>query len=238
MKERLLDVFWPRKCELCGGDCDRPARYICAECLNRMPFVNTKGCCKVCGRAIELYEGEFVCNDCKGRDKPRFDRAGSSLRFEDPARRMILDYKFNFHIWLRPDFVDFMEATALARFDVAGIDALVSVPSSIFHRIDRGYNQASCFAKDLAARLGKPYIPLVAMRRLFLKRQSKLDETERKENAKDSFFILRPGRVAGKTVLAVDDIMTTGATLSDYARALKEAGAAKVFCVTLARSLR
>lgn len=238
MRERLLDLFWPRRCELCGRECDRPERYICSECLNRLPLVNTRGCCRVCGRSIELFEGEFLCNDCKGRNAPRFDRAGSALRFDDPARRLVLDFKFNAHLWLRADFADMMEAMALGRFDTDAIDFVVAMPSSLFHRIDRGYNQSAYLAKDLARRLAKPYVPLVAARKPFIRRQSRLDEDARRENAKDSFFMLRRGKVAGKTVLAVDDIMTTGATLSEFAKTLKAAGASKVWCATLARSLR
>ncbi|MBR7180447.1 MAG: ComF family protein, partial [Kiritimatiellae bacterium] len=70
------------------------------------------------------------------------------------------------------------------------------------------------------------------------KRQSGLGGSERRENVKGSFAVLRPGFVRGRTLLVVDDVMTTGSTLSECARALKEAGAAKVFALTLARTVK
>lgn len=238
MIEHVLDTFWPRKCEICREPCDRPGRYICSDCHNRLPLINTKGCCRICGRSIELFEGEFTCTDCKGRSKPAFDRAGSSMRFEDIARDIIHSYKFSGKIWLRDDFTDLLEATARSRFNTEEIDFIVPMPASFIHRLGRGYNQCAGLAKALAKRLGKPYAPFIAARRLFVKRQSGLDEDARKENAKNSFFVLRPSMTTGSTILVVDDIMTTGSTFSECARALKAHGAKKVYCVSLARSIR
>lgn len=235
---RLLDALWPRHCEICAGACDRPARYICSDCHNRLPLVNTRGCCKVCGRAIEFFEGEFVCNDCKGPHRPRFDRAGSAMRLEDSAKKLIHAFKFNSHIWLREDFTDLLEAVARERFDVDQVDLVIPVPAAFSHLIDRGYNQTSYLAKALARRIAKPCPRWIARRAFGVRRQAGLDEAARRENAKNSFRIIRPELVCGKTVLLVDDIMTTGATLSEFAKTLNASGATKVCAVTLARSLR
>lgn len=149
----------------------------------------------------------------------------------------MIAFKFNSALWLRDDFTDFLEAAAL-RMPAKEIDAVVPMPASLVHRIGRGYNQCAYLADALARRLGLRYVGRIVSRKGNPRRQSTLDETARRENVLDTFVVRRPDSVKGKTLLVVDDIMTTGATLSECARALKTAGAVRVWCVTLARAVR
>ena len=194
----------------------------------------------MCGRAVEGLGGEYLCEDCSGRDRPAFDRAGAAVRYEAEVRELVNRYKSHDWLWLRDDFVDWLEASARSRFDVSAVDVVVPMPSSVLHRVLRGYSQCVYLARALAGRIGRRCDESAVRRRrgVFLRRQAGLSEEERRENAKDSFVVRRPGSVRGRTVLVVDDIMTTGATLSDCARALKEAGAWRVWCQTIARSVR
>ena len=153
------------------------------------------------------------------------------------ARAMLNAFKFRNHHWLRDDLVDFLEAAARARFDVAQIDLVLAVPSTLLHLWDRGYTPCRVLAKPLARRLGKPCPPLVLRRKNAPKRQGRLGEAERRTNVVGTVGVLRPSAVAGRTVLVVDDVMTTGSTLSECAAELKRAGAARVWCLSLARSL-
>ena len=213
MLQRVLDLLWPRRCEVCGRPCDRPRRYICADCLNRIPFVRPE-------------DGVYEIAD-----------AASAVRFECETREMVHGFKFRRRLWLRDDFVDWMEAAARARFDVAAVDVVVPMPTTLRHRIDRGYNQCEVLASELARRIGRRCLRLVARRGSF-RQQSTLSEEERVKNVKGTFSVRRPALVRGRTVLVVDDIMTTGATLGACATALREAGASRVWSVTLARSVR
>jgi len=180
----------------------------------------------------------MVCEDCAGPNRPAFDRAASALRFENDARRMLLDFKFNRRFWLRDDFADWLEASVRARFDVAAIDCVVPVPTTLFHRMDRGYSPVDCVARQLAKRLARRYLPKALSRCGNPARQSSLTEEERRANVKDTVGVREPKRIRGRTVLVVDDILTTGATLSECARQLKLAGAWRVWCATLARAVR
>ena len=112
------------------------------------------------------------------------------------------------------------------------------MPSTAWHRIDRGYNQCAYLAKGLAKRLEKTYAGSALRRKGNPRRQGGLNEEARRENVVGTFEVRTPSAVAGKTVLVVDDIMTTGSTLSECAAELKRAGAARVWCATVARSLR
>ena len=145
-------------------------------------------------------------------------------------------------VWLRDDFVDWMEAAARTRFVVSRIDVVVPMPSTLLHRIDRGYNQCDCLARALAKRLGRPYDARALRRVGSPRRQGGLSEEERRTNVVGTFAcrrsFARGESGEGATVFVVDDIMTTGSTLSECARELKRAGAARVWCLALARSLR
>lgn len=236
---RLLDLVWPRRCEVCGRPADRAGRHLCADCLNRIPFAPADGCCRLCGRAVEGLEGEYLCEDCRRPStRPAFDRAACAVRFEDKARDMILDFKFHRHLWLRDDFADWLEACARARFDLAAVDVVLPMPLTAFHRLDRGYNQCAYLARALARRLDRCVREDALARTGHPRRQAGLDEDARRANVKGTFAVRRPGRVRGRTVLVVDDVMTTGATLSECARALKASGAARVWCLAVARSIR
>ena len=232
----VLDLVWPRVCEVCGRSVDRPGRHVCADCLNRLPFVPTVGCCRRCGRPAAGLSVDIICEDCRTY-RPRFARAASALLMDGAARAMLNAFKFRNHHWLRDDLVDFLEAAARARVDVAQIDLVLSVPSTLLHLWDRGYTPCRVLAKPLARRLGKPCPPLVLRRKNAPKRQGRLGEAERRTNVVGTVGVLRPSAVAGRTVRGVDDVMTTGSTLSECAAERKRAGAARGWCLSLARSL-
>jgi len=231
------EFVFPRTCELCGRPADRPGRHVCSDCLMRLPFVEQEGACRICGRPVASPGPELVCDDCT-EHHPAFDRAASALRFEGDGRQMLLDFKFNRHVWMRDDLVDWMEAAARARFAVTAVDCVVPVPITRFHRIDRGMFTVGCLAEQIAKRLDRRYLPKTLVRCRGPRRQSALSEEERRENVKGTFAVRHAEKFRGRTVLLVDDVMTTGSTLSECARILKEAGAWRVWTVTLARSIR
>ena len=200
-----------------------------------MPFAPVNGCCRRCGRDAAGLDGEFLCEDCRTH-RPRFDRAASALRFEGDARDIVSAFKFKHHAWMRDDLVDWLEGVVRARFVVDGVDFVVPVPSSLLRRLDRGYSQCEYLASALAKRLGKRYDARALRRTGSPRRQVGLDEAARRTNVVGTFTCRR--RLSGETVLVIDDVMTTGSTLSECAKVLKESGAGKVWCATLVRSLR
>ena len=210
---RILDAVWPRRCEVCGSEVDRPGRHVCADCLNRVPFVRPE-------------DGVYEIPD-----------AASAVRFECETREMVLGFKFERHVWLRDDFVDWLEAAAASRFNLAAVDLVVPMPTTVRHRMDRGYNPCELLAEELARRICRVCRRVLSRQGKFA-RQGSLNEEERLENVKGTFAVKRPEYVRGRTILVVDDIMTTGATLAECAKTLKEAGASRVWSATLARSVR
>lgn len=204
----------------------------------RLPVVDFNGCCEICGKDIGSGGYSLLCQDCSGPHKPAFDRAAFVLRFEEDARRMILDYKFNRNIWLRNDFVLLMESAARSRFDMDEIDIVCPMPLTLFHRLDRGYNQCGYLARALARRMGRAYRADIVRRKGHPRRQAGLSEKERRKNVRGTFSVRHASDIAGKTIMVVDDVLTTGATLSECARALKAAGAKRVYALALAKAVR
>ena len=164
-------------------------------------------------------------------------------RFVGEARELVNSFKFNGALYLRDDFADFLEAATRSRFRIEEIAFVAPMPSSPINRFYRGYNQCRYLADALADRIGVREVPDTLRRVGSFRKQSELGAAERRQNVKGTFAVTRSGAralaAAGKekAVLVVDDIMTTGSTLSECARTLKAAGAGKVWCVTLARTV-
>ena len=235
MIDRILDFIYPRKCEICKRPVDRPGRYLCTDCLNRLPILPSQGVCRICGRDAVGNKGEFLCEDCR-KHKPGFDRAVTAVSFDGEARELVNAFKFRNSLYLLKDLVDLLEGATRARLKVNEIDLVLPMPSTGWHRFLRGYNQCEYLARALAKRLGKRYNRWLLKRVGSPRRQGELNESERLENVIGTFALRRPINV--DTVLVVDDIMTTGATLSECAKTLKKAGVHRVFTASVARSVR
>jgi len=203
----------------------------------RLPFVPVDGCCRQCGRDVPGLDGEYLCEDCRTY-RPHFDRCASVFRFDGDARQMVLDFKFNRHFWLREDLVDGLESMIRVRFKSDEIDLVVPVPATLGHRLDRGFNPPGLLASALAKRLVKPFSGWTLRRIGHPARQGGLSAEDRRKNVIGTFAVRLPGKVRGRTVLVIDDVMTTGFTLSECARILKAAGANRVWCATVSRSIR
>lgn len=234
---KIFDIFWPRRCEMCGKEVERPGRYVCSACVERLPFVPVTGCCRQCGRDAEGLTTEFLCEECR-QSHPHFDRVASVMRFTGELREMVNAFKFRNHYWLSADFVDWLEALVKVRFKVGDIDIIVPMPITLRRRLDRGFNQCDYLGRLLARRLGKRYAPRALKRINSPERQGGLSESERRENVIGTFAVRQSDMIRNKTVLVVDDIMTTGSTLSECAAELKRHGAERVWAVTLARTFR
>jgi len=116
-------------------------------------------------------------------------------------------------------------------------DGIAPVPLHLFRRRERGYNQAELLARGLAQRVAVPKVDVLRRVTATLP-QVGLSDAQRRENVRNAFRCARPEEVAGKRLLLVDDVMTTGATVAGAARALLDAGAERVSVLTLARAIR
>lgn len=230
-----LDLVLPPQCLTCDAPVDAPGRF-CPDCFRRTGFV-TDPCCAQCGVPFAYaFQGgaDGVCDGCR-EHPPEFDRVRAALRYDAQARRVMLPFKHG-------DRVDLAGALAaqMARAG-AGLlrdaEILVPVPLHRARLFARRYNQAALLALALSRLSGRPAAPDALLRTRRTESLGHKGAAARAE-AVAGVFALRPGRegvIAGRRVLLIDDVMTSGATASSCAAALRRGGAASVDVLVAAR---
>ena len=178
---------------------------------------------------------DAVCGEC-ARERPVWDQARAVLRYDKNSRRLLLGFKHGDHTHSAEAFGQWMQragADILARADL-----LVPVPLHWTRLLQRRYNQAALLAQAVHAAGGPEVAADWLLRRKRTPVQGHLGPGARERNVHGA-FAMRPHRsVAGKHVVVVDDVMTTGATVDECARVLRRAGALSISVLTLARALR
>ena len=203
-----VSLFMPNRCPFC----DRlvgATEYWCEDCYNKLPFIEESS------ELPEHIDGIMSCCRYKGR-----------------ARSAVLRMKKGSYIYAPEAFAVLM--TELVGDIIQNVDIVTAVPCSFWRGVQLGYRHAERIAKDIAFRSNKPYKRLAKVSGKKLE-QKKLNREERLENARNSYKIGDNKYILGKNILIVDDVCTTGATLSVIAGQLKMAGAVKVYAVTFAR---
>ena len=200
--------------------------------------------CILCEQALPLRQDGGVCPPCWDRlpwapgFRPRRGPLGALLwaaDYEGPIRRLVHGLKFSDMDFLAPALGRGMARRLGSIIYAQRVDLVVPVPLHFWRRFQRGYNQAELLARSLGRRAGLPVDTRTLLRRRAGRRQLGLTRRERRRSLAGC-FAARPERARGRTILLVDDVVTTGATLEACARALLDAGARGVVGCVLART--
>lgn len=226
----LLDILWPPRteCLLCaaplaGGE---PA-FVCADCWADMTFPPEASLCASCMRPVRPFGG---CGDCASGQP--FGQVFTLGLHEGALREAVHHLKFSGREELGP-----LLGRRLAGVVNKPNDCIVPVPLHRSRRVQRGYNQAALVARGLSEVLGIPVIDQGLARRRSTGHQAKLDRFSRLQNLRQAFHLTRtPAPWQGKTVLLVDDVLTTGATAAAAAKVILAGGARAVNLAVLAVS--
>ena len=222
---------------MCGKGCESrlDAPLFCPACDAELAVSSRPSCprCTMTCSDSEVALGR--CHGCQGR-KLLFIAARTIGPYQGALRTAILKSKHAaaepLAIALGQRLAESLEARPFDR----QADLVAPVPMHWFERLRRRTNPAMTMARSLAARLGLPLAGNLLICRRMLKRQALLSPAERRKNVRGAFRVSRWRQVAGRRVLLVDDVMTTGATAHEASRALLAAGAAAVYVATASRS--
>lgn len=229
-----FNLIFPDECRLCEQSLTGVSRVpVCVSCLSLPQPLQTEFFCRSCRTPfLEAYalDGNGLCTICR-ESQVSFDAAYSFGSFEDSLQQLIHLFKYGKVESLAAPLSRLL-LRALPR--EKDFDLVMAMPMHWRKQWERGFNQAELLAIPVAKRFGLK-LATNLQRKRYTKSQAGLDEQERRENLRGSFSIRRPEQIAGKRILLVDDVFTTGTTLREAAEALKSAGAAHVSVLTLAR---
>jgi ComF family protein len=232
--EAAASLLYPPVCTVCGGNA-RVGEYLCERCEAKAERIIAP----FCQQCSEPFEGAiatlFTCANCAHRTI-YFDAAVAAYRGRGIVRQIIHDFKYGRQVHLRHLVARWLfGAFDDERLRGRQFDLIVPVPLHPTRQRERGFNQASLLAELLSAQISIPSKPLLERIR-YTTTQTALDRAERMENLHNAFRLRKKANVRRLRVLLIDDVLTTGSTLSECARVLKRAGAISVHAVMAARA--
>lgn len=226
----LLDLIYPPHCLVCGRDGDD---YLCAECIEKIDTIEAPYCRK-CG--IPGGPEDFYCLDCRIREY-EFEQACSAGTYDGVLRQAIHALKYDLHLVMAAPLADVMARCFYRTYFARRVDLVIPVPIHRSRMVDRGFNQSAELARRFCAGVGLPIEANILVKRRRTKHQVDLPQDQRAVNVEGVFAIRDRAKVAGKRILLVDDVFTTGSTINEAAKTLRAAGASEILAYTLARSL-
>lgn len=241
---QLVDMVYPPRCAICGRFLwKRPlvretcSPFFCPNCLAEFrPLVSPL--CPICGQPFPSEATEdHLCEDCLRR-RPFYEAAWAPYRYEGSMLTGIHRLKYG-----AKSFVADALGPLLAQFAgirLSGLNHLLSMPVPLHPKRlqERGFNQSLLLAGHVSRTLHLD-LDFLSLRRIrYTPPQASLAKRDRKQNVRGAFELRDPGAVKGRSILLVDDVVTTGSTLNECARILRKAGAKEVFGLSLARTGR
>lgn len=210
VREMILDLLFPPRCAFCGKV---GVHGVCAECGRTLPFA-----------AEPMCEGAL------------FGKCASPLLYEGAVRESLLRFKFHGAQSAAEGYGQILSQCAAEELGGA-FDTVTWTPVSRKRRRERGYDQAYLLARETAKHWGAEPVRLLRKTLHTAAQSSLTSAAARRDNVLGAYEAENPERICGARILLIDDILTTGATLGECVRVLKEAGAESVVCATLARAV-
>jgi ComF family protein len=238
LSSALLDLCFPRRCSACQQTQLLSHKgFWCSSCLEQIPWVQAP-LCPCCGRPFpnSPTSSDHHCELCL-RNVFLFDTARSATIYAGTIRDRIHQLKFGGQLHWIPALVDLLLQGAARRSSVLETQLIVPVPLHNKRLRQRGFNQSALIAQGLGRRYGLPVLLGALIRHRSTQPQTRLGRRERLQNVRGAFSIAHPALVRDRSLLLVDDVFTTGTTLNECARVLKDAGAREVHAMTVARAL-
>jgi competence protein ComFC len=232
-----LSFVYPEICQFCRKARAVPEEgYICGGCREQVRRIE-RPFCERCGIPVAgAVTVTFECAHCRGGDL-HFGWARSAVAFEGPVMAAIHRYKYNRALWVEPFLGGLLVERAVPEITASDWRFIVPVPLHPIRMREREFNQAERLGRWLEKATGIPLNTQLLRRVQVTESQTLLTREQRRANIRNAFAAARRPELEGGRILLVDDVVTTGATTSECARALLAAGAAEVCVWTVARGL-
>jgi competence protein ComFC len=227
-------LLYPPACTICARTV-KPNEYLCPGCTEKLTPIAPPFCAKCSEPFAGAITSVFDCANCTHR-RLYFDAAVSAYRSRGIVRHVLLNFKYGRQVhlrhlvgrWLLDAFKD--ERVRSRQFDL-----IVPVPLHPAKQRERGFNQAEVLARYVSEQRGLACRPVLE-RTHYTTTQTAFDRDQRMQNLRGAFRLRKSRDVRKLRVLLIDDVLTTGSTVSECARVLKKSGAASVYAVTAARA--
>ncbi|MBR1598313.1 MAG: ComF family protein [Lachnospiraceae bacterium] len=228
--ERIIDIVFPVRCPLCGEVRPFGDAGVCIECEKELSYVKEPTCLK-CGKTIESSLDEY-CADCMRLPKS-FEKCFPAFNYEGQIKDSLYEFKYKNQRGYAGFYCEGIMKRHGKELKTIPFDGIVPVPVHPHKKRIRGYNQAELIANQLSKAINVPVYPDYLVRSEDTNPQKELDDRERMKNLKNA-FIISENVVKLNTVLLVDDIYTSGATMEACTEALFKAGVSKAYCTSVA----
>ena len=230
----IKELVFPDNCWVCRAYLNsRHERQLCPACLDSIPR-NVPPFCGLCSRHLEQYSDDGLCASCRGQTR-YYDRAWGACLYDEPMRQLIHAFKYNGKTALRKTFLNLMrEHIDTYHVPLSQFDITAPIPLHAARLRERGFNQAGILSDALCRHYQMAHCADLLWRARPTETQTALDQKQRWTNLQGAFKMNLSKAVTAKSVLLVDDLLTTGATIDAASACLKKAGASYVGVLTLA----
>lgn len=234
LRTRLENLFFPPKCIFCGKllpPTTKREEAVCTECEKKLPYCVDVLKCKSCHRPIP--EGVY-CDACRKHPQKPYERLTAAYLYRDRVKRSIARFKRERYQSYGAVYARHLCAVISYECKDLTFDLVLPVPARKARLHTEGYNQAASLARMVAKEMGIPYGGELLRQKEERQKQSELTAVQRWLNTQDNILVTGQKKIQGKTILLIDDVCTTGATMFACALALRLAGAKAVYCVAAA----
>ncbi len=232
----LVDFFFPPRCPLCGEIQEGADPYLpCPACVSRIKRISHPLCSR-CGKGFATEEGEdHLCSDCIP-GKGNFHLARSFALYDGLVAEGISKFKYGGTTRLAKPLGSLLTSFADPEFSYRSYDRIIPVPLHPRRLRQRGYNQSLLLAREVSRKYLIPLDFTSLARVRPTPPQTRLSGAERRKNIRGAFAVQDPGPLVKTSVLLIDDVFTTGATVEECSKVLLRAGVNRVDVLTLARA--
>jgi ComF family protein len=235
--EKLLPFVLPSQCHCCDRPLEEGKKGFCADCFSQIRRLDPPFC-SVCGAPFPSREVEnHPCGECVTKER-YFSMARALGYYEGPLQEAIHRWKYRGMLSLTSFFGEWMADALRRHWGGASPDILLPVPLHKHRLRERGFNQALLLAQDLSRRTGIPCGKRILRKEKPTLPQVNLGSSEREKGVRGAFQMTEKDRLKGKSILLVDDVYTTGATVNECSKVLIAGGAERVDVLTLAHAIK